>query len=403
MRLIIRIGVIFLLALAVANYGLFANNWVIFHISNYQYQLNLNFLLLSILILFIVIYYVLRAYINIKRLPNKIANSRMRDMLISSRKHLNEAGLHYFEGKYRSCYDSALKSIKKESSVDNQFLAYMLAYKSAGIMRDLPKEQDIDEKIKVFKEPKWLLAKYMAIAENLYNHQQYGQCIDNLNTVLNIDHRHVPAHFLLMKVYLLLNNFKKSYEMLDWLLKNDSIQQYKADKYKLRVISGLFRESNSFSEVANAYNKLNKDERHSFQYGKLYFDSLIRLEMYNDATKFLQDSESYESLQYLFCDGLLNLSRKVAKRDIIMKLLDLAEKSQVKYKDNLSLMTALAILSYNADFLSKSKLYFEAVALQAKTTEVFVYLALIAKKSEDSILLERSYNEIINILHHKNK
>ena len=226
MKLFIRVSLLFLLALAVAGFSRFNTGSVTLYLGNYQAILSLNLLLIIWLVSFALIYYLLRLYINLRRLPNRIQRNRARNTLISSRRHLNEAGLHYFEGKYRSCYDNALKLMKREINPDNKFLAYMLAFRAANVMRDSEKEAKISAEMNQFNDPKWQLAKHLVIAENLYNEQRFGQCIDNLNAVLQLDHKHIQARRMLLKVYLNLANYSKAYEVLTWLLKNDSLREY---------------------------------------------------------------------------------------------------------------------------------------------------------------------------------
>lgn len=396
MRFIIRLIILFVIALAIAGVSLLDSGVVLIYIHKYQIKLSLNLLILLVLLIFTVIYYLLRVYINLKRLPNKIQRSRAKNLLISSRKHLNYAGLHFFEGKYRSCYDSAMKSIKKELNVDNKFLAYMLAYKSASIMRDQKKEEEITDRIQQFNDHKWLLAKYLLIAENLYNQQKFGLCIDNLQEALKIDHKHVPAHFMLLKVYLNLNNYAKAYEMLEWLLKNDSIREYKANKYKLRVISGLFKDCVDLPSVKNVYNKLDKSEKKSFQYGKLYFDALLKLSAHEQAIKFLQDNHDELGLQLMYAEAILSLSKVINDKILINALLKLAEKSLLLGRENFNLLVALGIISYKLKIWGKAKSYLESALMQNATQDCYVFLALVAKEIADTDLLSRTYEQMLN-------
>lgn len=396
MRFFIRLIILFFIALAIAGISLLDSGVVIVYVHKYQIKLSLNLLILLLLLIFIVIYYSLRIYINIRRLPSKIQRSRAKSLLMSSRKHLNYAGLHFFEGKYRSCYDSAMKSIKKELNLDNKFLAYMLAYKSASIMRDQKKEEEITERIQQFNDNKWLLAKHLLIAENLYNQQKFGLCIDNLQEALKIDHKHVPAHFMLLKVYLNLNNYTKAYEMLEWLLKNDSIREYKASKYKLRVISGLFKDCIDVKSINIVYGKLDKSEKKSFQYGKLYFDSLLRLSAHEQALKFLEDNYNDLGLQLMYAEAILSLSKVINDSILISSLLKLAEKSLHSTRENCNLLTALGIISYKLKLSGKAKSYLESALRQKPTQDCYLYLALVAKELNDSDLLSKTYEQMLN-------
>lgn len=399
MKFIIRLLIIFAFALAIAGISLFDTGSVIFNLHSYQVELSVNLLVIIVLALFIAIYYLVRTYINLRRLPLKIQRSHAKNRLAASRKFLNSAGVHFFEGRYRSCLEDALKSIKKESSLDNQFLAYMLAYKSANIMRDSKHIEAIATQVEQFNEPKWLLAKYLLIAENFYNQRQYGLAIDNLNAVLNIDHRHVPAHFLLMKTYLNLENYSKAYDMLEWLLKNDSIREYKANQYKLRVLSGLFRSATELSKVQSIYNKLDKAEKTSIQYVKLYFDTLLRLQEYDAALKFIQDNSKNSALQIMLSDAFLNLSKANIAEDCKLKLLNLLGDDEVISTSNdYRILLTAGVLNYKLQRYELAQKYL-ALSLKVKATiDANSYLALIAKETSNQALVEESYTQIINLL-----
>jgi len=394
-KLFIRVSLLFLLALAVAGFSRFNTGSVTLYLGNYEAILSLNLLLIVWLVSFAVIYYLLRLYINLRRLPNRIQRNRARNTLISSRRHLNDAGLHYFEGKYRSCYDNALKSMKREINPDNKFLAYMLAFRAANVMRDSEKEAKISAEMNQFNEPKWQLAKHLVIAENLYNEQRFGQCIDNLNAVLQLDHKHIQARRMLLKVYLNLANYSKAYEVLTWLLKNDSLREYKASKYKARVISGLFKAAVSAKELSGYYNKLARDEKVSFLYAKLYFDGLLRLAEYALAIEFLADNLKVETLHLIYSDAILALSKKLEDKIQVDKLNLIAEKSLFADKSNANLLLALGILSYHQQRFAKSQAYLEASSNLKPSLDVYVFLGLVAKDTQNSQLLAESHQQLI--------
>jgi HemY protein len=394
-KLFIRVSLLFLLALAVAGFSRFNTGSVTLYLGNYEAILSLNLLLIVWLVSFAVIYYLLRLYINLRRLPNRIQRNRARNTLISSRRHLNDAGLHYFEGKYRSCYDNALKSMKREINPDNKFLAYMLAFRAANVMRDNEKEAKISAEMNQFSEPKWQLAKHLVIAENLYNEQRFGQCIDNLNAVLQLDHKHNQARRMLLKVYLNLANYSKAYEVLTWLLKNDSLREYKASKYKARVISGLFKAAVSAKELSGYYNKLARDEKVSFLYAKLYFDGLLRLAEYALAIEFLADNLKIETLHLIYSDAILALSKKLEDKIQVDKLNLIAEKSLLADKSNANLLLALGILSYRQQRFAKSQAYLEASSHLKPSLDVYVFLGLVAKDTQNNQLLTESHQQLI--------
>ncbi len=398
MKSLFKIILLLLLALAVAGLGLFNNGSMLLISRGYQFEISLNLFIILWFLSFILVYYVIRLYINIKRLPTKIQRSRAKNALIASRKHLNLAGLHYFEGKYRQCYENSLKSIKREYSSENKFLAYLLAFRATSIMRDSAKEQDILIQLNSFSDSKWQLAKHMVIAENLYNEQKYGQCLDNLNAVLNLDHKHIPARRIMLKVYLNLSNYTKSYEILEWLLKNDSLREYKAGKYKLSVISGLFNQVSSVNELNKYYTKLEHQEQVNFIYVKLYTNALIRLSEYNLVIEFLDKIQNNMSLMLIHPETILVLSKKNLDNLQIERLIKIAESVLISEKENQKILLAIGILYYKKGNLVKSQSFLEASSNLKESLDGCHYLILIAQQNNDSKLLEIYQKKLLNTL-----
>lgn len=397
-KIFMRLIIIFLLALAVAGFSKFNTGSVTINLFEYQIQLSLNLLIILWLITFGIVYYGMRFIINLNRLPNKIKRARTNRALILSRRHLNAAGLNYFEGRFKSCYESAAKSIKHETSLDNKFLAYMLAFRSASMLRDSAKENKISTEISEFSEPKWQLAKHMIIAENLYNEQQYGQAIDNLQTVLQLDFKHIPARRMLLKVYLNLGNYHKAYEVLEWLLKNDSLREYKAIRYKARVIGGLFNETNDADELVRLYRRLDRKEQTSFLYGKLYFEALIRIKDYELALDFLVEHGKDESLQLIYREAILALAKKIDSTSATDRLLSVAEKCLPANRNSSELLLALGILSYRKQLWGKARSYLESSINLKTSLDGLIYLSFVAEATQDNQLLsEAQHNLLTNI------
>lgn len=395
MKLFIRLTILFLIALAVAGFSRFNTGSVSLFLGNYEAILSLNLLLIIWLVSFVIVYYVFRIYVNLRRLPNRIQKSRARNALIGSRLHLNNAGLHYFEGKYRSSYDYALKSIKREINPDNKFLAYIIAFRAASIMRDSAKETKISTEISQFSDPKWRLAKYLVIAENFYNEQRFGQCIDNLNAVIQLDHKHVPARRMLLKVYLSLANYTQAYEVLTWLLKYDSLREHQVNKYKTQVVSGLFKSLSTQKDLSRYYNKLSREERNNFLYGKLYFDGLLRLGEHEVALEFLTSNIKVETMQLIYSESVLALSKKITDNKLISKLKFIAEKSLASNQRNHNLLLALGILLYQEQQWEKSQSYLEDSLNLKPSLDAYLFLSLVAKETNDSQLLAESNQKLV--------
>lgn len=398
MKMILGIGIIFIFALAVAGFGVFNYGEVSIYLLTYKLDFSLNLLLFLWVISFVLGYYLLRLLININRLPNKISRRRNKIALMVSRRNLNYAGLYYFEGKYFECYASALKSLKTEVNQDNKFLAYMLAYKSANFMRDNDKETKVLEELSAFKDEKWQLAKYLAIAENLYYEQKFGLAIDNLNHALAIDRNHVAARRLLLKVYLSLENYQKSYEVLSWLIKRDSLHSHKLELYKVKILTKLFNDASDSNDLDRLYKKLNQQEQNNFMFGKSYFQALLRLNQYEKAFIFITEHIKNNSLQLVYPELILELAKKLTEESLINQLLSVVENLLNENKDNYQLLLALGILSYHKRLWSKSQSYLEASLNLQKTVDGYLYLSYLADAiNNEELLLSCQRKLLLNI------
>lgn len=294
MRFAIKFLLLAAIAFLIARLSFIGPGHVIIFISRYRIDLSLTTMVLIIALIFLAIYYLTRLWVNINRIPNKIRRYQAKHALLESRKDLNNAGVHYFEGKFHSAYLSAMKSINKEISKDNKFIAYMLAFKSASYLRNYDKQDELLTELDKYKERKWQLAKLMALAESQYAEQKYGICLDNLYKILDLDKKHVPSRRIMLKVYLHINNYEKAFEVLNWLTKHDALEKVHADSYKVQALQGLFKQQNDISELNYVYQKLEKADRQNLWIVKLYFNALIRLGQYAAALDFAKSVNNAE-------------------------------------------------------------------------------------------------------------
>lgn len=349
--------------------------------------------------LFICIYYLVRFWVNMNRLPTKIRKWRAKHALLAGRIYLNSAGINYFEGKYASAYKNAMKSTSKEVNKDNKFLAVMLAFKSMGYMQNYAKEDELFQELDSYKEKKWQLAKLMAFAENQYTRQKYGSCLDNLQQVLNLDKRHVPAHRIMLKVYLHLNNYEKAFEVLNWLIKYGYLEKIYVESYKLQVLRGLFENINDAEELYRFYRKLDNQDRGNGLINKFYFDGLIRLKEYKtviDSIEVMQKSEP----SFTMHENMLILAKKLKNKQEAARLLVISEKYLIDNKQDSRLLLVLGILSFTLELWDSARGYIEASVRLNPTLDGYLYLFFIAKSvgnqqllgHAERMLVENTYN-----------
>lgn len=391
MRFLLKVIIILVIACLIASLSRYGTGHVIVFIGKTRLDVALSTLVISIFILFVLLYYLIRFIVNINRFPNKIKQWRLKNALIQSRKQMNSAAINYFEGKFGSAYKNALNSTNKEINKDSQFLALMLCYKSSSFMRNHEKEETVLTKLEAFKERKWQLAKYVAIAENQYANRQYNQCLDNLNKAIAIDKKHIPSRRIMLKTYINLKNFDKALEELNWLIKHNYIEKYKADKYKLTVYSNLFATVSDELELLHFYRKLDKLDKENMVINRFYFNALIRLKLYDKALEVLEDTDKNG---LVFSETIIQLVKLLQTQKQRAYFIKIATGILLKNENSNIFNLALGITYYNSKMLLEAKNHIELCIADKPSVDAYLYLLFIAIETNDNKLKETTENNL---------
>ena len=219
--------------------------------------------------------------------------------------------------------------------------------------------------------------------------------INSLNEVIKIDHKHIPARIILLKVYLHLANYQMAYQVLSWLLKNDLIGEYKANKYKAKVIGGLFKELTDVEELSTIFKKLDKSEKASFFFGKQYFNALLRLKEYSLAISFLDEHLKDEALQLVYADSILALAKSIELKELANRLTIIAEKCLIANRNSYELLLALGILNLQRQLWGKAQAFLEASVNLQVNQDAYLYLIILAKTIENEELLATTQQKLL--------
>jgi len=398
LKFIIKLLLILTVAILFVTFSLNNNGHIIVLISRYRIDLSLVIATLGIVVAFIIAYYILRLIINVNRIPNKVRRWQLANSIRASRKYLNNAGVNYFEGKYISAYNNALKSINKEIKCDNKFLALLIALKSASNLADYQKEQQLLIKLDNYSEKKWQLAKLIVTAESLYAKQEYSSCLDYLNQILKLAPRHMPARIFLLKVYLAMKIYDKAFMELTWLTTHKGLFEYQIESYRLRVLDGLFANIADEAELYHFYRKLDKSIQDNGLISKFYFDAQLRLTQYHAAITFIKSIHD-KMAGFLIDENILLLAKKITNPKDAEQLLTISESYLPQYKNSYALLLAIGILSATLKVWDRAKTYIESSLMLKPSIDGYVHLSLIAASTENTELARHVEAKLLENIH----
>ncbi|HLX53081.1 MAG TPA: heme biosynthesis HemY N-terminal domain-containing protein [Aquella sp.] len=136
MKLIIKIVLLFILAIIIAAVSSYGPGHVILFIGEYRLDLSFATLLVIILVVYIILHYASMFFGGVYNIPGGIRQRRHNMALIKSRNYFNLAATNYFKNEYQSAYNNALKSISQNVLVSDKFPVLLLAIDAINLMND---------------------------------------------------------------------------------------------------------------------------------------------------------------------------------------------------------------------------------------------------------------------------
>lgn len=185
MKVILKIVVLFILAIVVAILTSNGPGHVILFIGNYRLDLSFTTLLLAVLILYALLSYILAAFDGIYNIPANFILYRQKIARNKSSGYFNLAATNYFLGKYKSAYTNALKSISQNISINDKFPVLLLAIDAIHQMDDDKKELSrVDRLLSKLSgnEAQSYIYAQLGIINKTRNNRLYSEILTKLTT-----------------------------------------------------------------------------------------------------------------------------------------------------------------------------------------------------------------------------
>lgn len=208
-------------------YGLYKID--IFHLGHmtiftakYRIDMSLITVAISLIIIFIIIYYGLKLLANLNMLPTKFRQSRQNRRLLHHQKILNWAYIDYLSGKYKSANKRLERLNDSYNLNDEGFFFHVLRYNVALGLQDPELALKHINALDKFNHESYDLAKLILQASALIIAQNYSQALVKLDEVIILDKNNLKAHQLRLSALFKLWENEKAFDELIWLAKQNN-------------------------------------------------------------------------------------------------------------------------------------------------------------------------------------
>ena len=384
MRGLIWIIVLFAVAVAIAMGASLYNGNVYVVVEQTMLRINLHAFILGLLALVIVLYLLVRLIAGILHVPGRMQRFGVARQGRQAAAALNNAGLAFFEGKFRKAEQEAAKVLANKEAGDNRTLALMLGAHAADQMDDTALRDRYLKDIETLPAKKQL-SRYLLLAESALGRRDYPAAENNLNAAAQIN----PSLTRLVRLQLRYAfDHGNALEVLDKtakLQKAGAINDYEAGQYQswaYRRLLALVRDGGGLKACL----KRIPDEQKAGELCAVIAEKYVHLGLYSQAVKWVAHYYPHTRQAELlepFVQSVRYLDDKAQR-----KAIDLADGWLQAQPNDAQLLMFLGELAYSKQLWGKAQGYLEASLAISPSVQARLALAKVFDETEQSAKAE---------------
>ena len=384
MRGLIRIIVLFAVAVAIAMGASLYNGNVYVVVEQTMLRINLHAFILGLLALVIVLYLLVRLIAGILHVPGRMQRFGVARQGRQAAAALNNAGLAFFEGKFQKAEQEAAKVLANKEAGDNRTLALMLGAHAADQMDDTALRDRYLKDIETLPAKKQL-SRYLLLAEAALGRRDYPAAENNLNAAAQIN----PSLTRLVRLQLRYAfDHGNALEVLDKtakLQKAGAINDYEAGQYQswaYRRLLALVRDGGGLKACL----KRIPDEQKAGELCAVIAEKYVHLGLYSQAVKWVAHYYPHTRQAELlepFVQSVRYLDDKAQR-----KAIDLADGWLQAQPNDAQLLMFLGELAYSKQLWGKAQGYLEASLAISPSVQARLALAKVFDETEQSAKAE---------------
>lgn len=347
-----------------------------------------------IIVLFIILYALLRSVFNLIKIPNFINKSYANYQNKKSSVGLISGLMEFTEGRFKK---AETLFIKQASGNENSFLNYLLAARAAQLLHA---DDRRDSYLKQAHEinPNADIAIGLTQAELQLSHQQNEMALATLNQLITSHPKHDYVMRLMSRAYLQLEDWAHLCPLLKDLRQSKALPEEALIKTETIAYSGYLQQAgqqNDCEKLDSIWTGLPKYLKKDTNVISLYATQLINNGQLETAEKILRDNINKhwdDSLITLYSSFVNTI--KVADMDTYFTpLLDNCEKWLKSNPHHATLLLIAGKLSMVLQLWGKARTFLDSSLASQPLGDTYLQIALLLEKMDDTAEAQKYYQQ----------
>lgn len=350
-----------------------------------------------IIVLFILVYALLRSVLNLIKIPNFINRSYVNYQNKKSSVGLVSGLMEFTEGRFKKAENLF---IKQASSNENSFLNYLLAARAAQLLhaddrRDtyLKQAHDIN--------PSADIAIGLTQAELQLSHQQNEMALATLNQLITKHPKHDYVMRLMSRAYLQLEDWAHLCPLLKDLKHSKALPEDVLIKTETIAYSGYLQQAGQQKDNAkldSIWSGMPKYLKTNTDIISLYAEQLIDNEQLQSAEKILRErlNKHWDNKLITLYASFINNIHAEDIESYFTPLLDNCEKWLRANPHHATLLLIAGKISTTLKLWGKARSFFDSSLSSQPLTDTYLQIALLLEKMDDSAEAQKYYQQGLN-------
>jgi HemY protein len=284
-RGLIWLALLFAVAVVVATVGGFDGGQVLFVVPPYRVDVSLNLFAVAIVVLFVVLYGLIRAARTVWKMPQRVAAYRARSKLAKANASLRDAVGHLYAGRFSKAEKAARDALTVD---DNKGAAGLIGANAAHRMHEYARR---DEWLGQITGAEWQDARLMATADMRADGRDADGALVALTEMQAQGGRRLHAQQIALRAQQQLKNWGEVLKLVKMLEKREALHPAVAVRLRQVAAENLLRDRRHNPDaLLELWQSLSPTERQSPRLADLAAELLIALDRRADARKIVEEA-----------------------------------------------------------------------------------------------------------------